>query len=629
MTENQKKECAFGLWPSPMTASAASQKLRFEDVQFDSSGNSILWVEGRSNIGVLVRKLNGDAHRDLTTSGQSVHGGIGYGGGEFTCSNNSVFYAEKSGQLFSLNLDSGQPTALTPPYGAFADPQISPDGKWVLAVFSDGKTDLLSLLPADGQEWPVQLVRGADFYTSPRWHPGGKSIVWVEWNHPNMPWDGTRLMLGRLEGNPPHLIDSHIVAGDQETLAIQPQFSPDGRYLSYLISNGEWEDLVLLELHTGQSKVLIKGDGFHLTQPTWVQGMRSYGWTYDNQEIIYIQNRGGIATLWRVEIEGGETIQIDISPYTWITQISISPTSTDVVFLGSSPEIPLRVLQRTGNKIQTIAYSDSERIPAGYFSPAIPLEWSAPDGTPVYGTYYAPTNPEYSSSGKPPAIVYIHGGPTSEQPVTFSAERTYFTSRGYAWLDVNYRGSSGQGRTYLQALRSQWGLIDREDAAGGANELISRGLADPQRLIIRGGSAGGYTVLNTLIHFPGLFKAGICLYGVSNLFTLTQDTHKLESHYTESLVGPLPEAADKYYAWSPVFHASQINDALAIFQGSNDKVVPPSQSEEIVKALRNKGIPLLYKLYEGEGHGFKKEETLANFYSEVECFLQQFVLFAL
>jgi dipeptidyl aminopeptidase/acylaminoacyl peptidase len=256
------------------------------------------------------------------------------------------------------------------------------------------------------------------------------------------------------------------------------------------------------------------------------------------------------------------------------------------------------------------------------------MEWPAPDGSTVYGTYYAPTNPEYTSDGLPPAIVYIHGGPTSEQPITFSSERTYFTSRGYAWLEVNYRGSSGQGRTYLQALRENWGVVDREDAAGGATAMIARGLADPRRLIIRGGSAGGYTVLNALIHFPGLFKAGICLYGVSNLFTLTQDTHKLESHYTDSLVGLLPQAAKKYHEWSPVFHAAQIKDALAIFQGSIDRVVPPSQSEEIVKALQSKGLPILYKLYEGEGHGFRKDETLTSFYAEVERFLQQFVLFA-
>jgi dipeptidyl aminopeptidase/acylaminoacyl peptidase len=628
MTENLKKDCAFGLWPSPLSATAAGQKLRFEDVQFDPTGNSIIWVEGRSNSGVLVRQPNGYARRDLTSTGQSVRGGIGYGGGEFTCAADSVIYAEKGGQLFKLGLDSGLPVCLTPPFGAYADPQISPDGKWVLAVFSDGKTDLLSLIPADGKDWPVQLVRGADFYSSPRWHPGGKSFTWMEWNHPNMPWEGTRLMLGRLEGNPPRLVGSHLIAGDINTPALEPQFSPDGKFLSYLISNGEWEDLVLLELQTGQSRVLIKGDGFHLTQPAWVQGIRSYGWVYDNQEIITIQNRGGNSTLWRVEIERGETVQIETTPYTWITQLHVSPVTTDLVFLGSAPGIPTRVLKRSGNQIQTIAYSDAERLPSSYYSDAVPLEWAAPDGTLVYGTFYAPCNPEFSSNGLPPAIIYIHGGPTSEQPVTYSSERTYFTSRGYAWLDVNYRGSSGQGKTYMNALRSNWGLFDREDAAGGANALISRGLADPKRLIIRGGSAGGYTVLNSLIHYPGLFKAGICLYGVSNLFTLAQDTHKFEARYNDSLVGTLPEASDKYHNWSPIFHASQINDALAIFQGSIDKVVPPSQSEEIVNVLKPKGIPLLYKLYEGEGHGFRKDETLTNFYSEVERFLQQFVLFA-
>jgi dipeptidyl aminopeptidase/acylaminoacyl peptidase len=628
MVDQLKKENAFGLWHSPLTAASAGQKLRFEDVQFDSSGNSILWVEGRSSNGVLVRQGNNDARRDITTAKYSVRGGIGYGGGEFTSANGNIFFAEKNGQLFKVNLDSGEPVSLTPAYGAFADPQISPDGHWVLTVFSDGQTDLLSLIPTTGEEWPVQLVKGADFYSSPKWHPGGKTISWVEWNHPSMPWDGTHLMLGRLEGSPPRLVNSHVVAGNLGTPALQPQFSPDGMYLSYLLSNGEWEDLVLLELQTGKSRILIKGDGFHLAEPNWLQGIRSYGWTYDNQEIIYVQKRGGRATLWRVEIRGGETMQIDTSPYTWISQISISPTSTDAVFIGSAPCIPPRIVRRSGNQLNTIAHSDGERLLADYYPTAVPLEWPASDGTMVFGTYYAPTNPEYTSDGLPPAIVYIHGGPTSEQPVTFSSERTYFTSRGYAWLDVNYRGSSGQGRAYLQALRENWGVTDREDAAGGANALITHGLADPRRLIIRGGSAGGYTVLNSLIHYPGLFKAGICLYGVSNLFTLAQDTHKLESHYTDSLVGPLPQAAEKYHAWSPIFHAGQIRDALAIFQGSIDKVVPPSQSEEIIKALQGKGIPLLYKLYEGEGHGFRKDETLASFYSEVERFLQQFVLFA-
>ncbi len=627
MTEN-RQDCPYGLWPSPVTAAVAGQKLRMEDAQFDSSGESILWVEGRSGVGALVRQKTGDARRDLTGTSFSVRGGVGYGGGEFSTHGNFVIFAEKNGRLYKTGLDEGDPVPLTPSYGAFADPQISPDGQWVLSVFSDGATDLISLVDANGLSWPIQLVKGADFYMWPRWHPGGKIVAWVEWNHPNMPWDGTRLMLGKLDGTPPRLIDSHIVAGDNAESVSQPQFSADGRYLSYIVTHGDWEDLVLLELQTGESKILIAGDGFHLAQPAWVQGERFYGWSAGNQEIMYIRNQAGKASLWKVDIETGESTPIDTAAYTWIYQLSVSPKSDEAAFLASAPGIPTRVVRWDGSNLRVVAYSDTERLPETFFPDSKPLQWTAGDGTPVHGTYYPPTHPHYQSDGLPPAILYIHGGPTSEQPVCYSAERLFFTSRGFAWLDVNYRGSSGFGRSYLQALRDRWGQVDVEDAALAAGALIENELADPGKLIIRGGSAGGYTVLNALIHYPGLFKAGICQYGVTNMFTLAQDTHKFEARYLDSMVGPLPEAAQKYHDWSPVFHVDKIQDALAVFQGSADRVVPPSQSEEIVDALRRRGIPIVYRLYEGEGHGFRKEETLMDYYREVERFLQQFVLFA-
>lgn len=626
--ESDKQKAPFGMWPSPVTAAAVGQKLRLEEVQFSSTGDSIIWLEGRSGTGVLVRQNNNDARCDVTSPEVSVRGGIGYGGGEFTTHNGSIIFTEKSGRLFRTNLGYGNPSPITPAFGSFADPQVSPDGQLVMCVFSDGKTDLISLVDAIGSEWPLQLVKGADFYMSPRWHPGGKIVAWIEWDHPNMPWDSSRLMLGRLDASSPRLIDSHSVAGDNNQPVCQPEFSSDGRYLSYIVSNGEWEDLVLLELQTGETRILIKGDGFHLSQPNWVQGLRYFGWAPSNDEIFYIRNEGGFASLWRVNIESGDTNEISTAPFTWLSQISVSPAEKAVVMIASSAGIPARIVRWDETGLQTIAYSDTERLPVDFYPTISPLQWKASDGSPVFGNYYGPTNPGYSANGLPPAILYIHGGPTSEQPATFSAERLYFTSRGYAWLDVNYRGSSGYGRTYLQALQRRWGETDVEDAASGAQALIDNGLADPKKLIIRGGSAGGYTVLNSLIHHPGLFKAGICLYGVSNLFTLVQDTHKFEAHYTDSMVGSLPAAAEKFHDWSPVFHADQIQDPLAIFQGSVDKVVPPSQSEEIVDALRSRGIPLIYKVYEGEGHGFRKQETLADYYFEVERFLQQFVLFA-
>jgi dipeptidyl aminopeptidase/acylaminoacyl peptidase len=210
----------------------------------------------------------------------------------------------------------------------------------------------------------------------------------------------------------------------------------------------------------------------------------------------------------------------------------------------------------------------------------------------------------------------------------FSLDTAFFTSRGFAVLAVNYRGSTGFGRSYMLALRQKWGEYDVQDAVSGAQALVEQGLADPQRLVIRGGSAGGYTVLNALIRYPGRFKAGLCSYGVSNLFTLAMDTHKFEERYLDSMVGELPEASARYHAWSPVFQANQIKDAIAVFQGTADKVVPPDQSETIVAALRANGVPHIYRLYEGEGHGFRKIETLEAYYQDVERFLQQHVLFS-
>jgi dipeptidyl aminopeptidase/acylaminoacyl peptidase len=228
--------------------------------------------------------------------------------------------------------------------------------------------------------------------------------------------------------------------------------------------------------------------------------------------------------------------------------------------------------------------------------------------------------------GLPPTILHVHSGPTRLTEVEYNPEAAYFTSRGYAWLEVNYRGSSGYGRSYQQALNGQWGKIDVEDTISAARALVSDGLADPQRMAVFGGSAGGFTVLNTLAHFPGVFKAGVSRYGVANLFNLVKTPPKLELHYHETLVGPLPAAEDLYRQRSPVFHAGQIRDPLALFQGSDDPVVPPEQAEEMAAALAKHGTACFYRLYSGEGHGFRRTETITDFYQQMEIFLQRYLL---
>lgn len=616
----------FGLWPSPLTAQTMGQRTRLDEIGWDSDSQTLVWLEGRSDRGVLVAQTGLEARRDLTVT-HSVRGGVGYGGGEFCVSQGRIFFVDRSGQIFTRSLSHGSPRPVTPPFGACASPSISPDGRWLVYVFSDGATDLLALVDSNGQDWPVQVARGADFYSQPAWSPDGNWLAWAEWNHPNMPWDGGLVKLARLEGTPPRPAETFILGGDVLNAAAQPVFSPDGKQLCFIEAVGEFEQLVLVDVASQARRVLWNPGDRHLMLPAWVQGNRSLGWSADGQSLYNLSNYAGRVQLWRIDLEGRAT-QIDTAPYTWLSQLTVSPVSDKIACLASSPHTSTRVVVWENGKAQVMARSDSEALPPGFTAEPQAISWRAANGTPVHGLYYAPTHPNFTAQGKPPVIVSIHGGPTGAVGITYSPEAVYFTSRGYGFFYVNYRGSTGYGRSYRDALRQRWGDFDTEDAASGAQALVELGLADPKQLVITGGSAGGYTVLNALIRYPGQFKAGVCLFGVSNLFTLDQDTHKFEAHYNHSLVGALPEAAARYHAWSPVFHADAIRDPMYVFQGADDKVVPPSQSEEIVAALHRNGLPHKYKVYEGEGHGWRKSETIVDYYTEFERFLQQFVLFA-
>ena len=625
MANTQKKP--FGLWDSPITALSVSQGIRLTDVKWDSNGEHLVWLEGRSDNGVLVAKKGQEAGYDL--NGEiSSRGKVGYGGGEFTIRNNLVIFTGKDGRLYRRELSPQKAKPITPEFGGVAAPQISPDGTHVMYVFSDGKTDVLGVVDTFGQQWPQKLVQGADFYMQPVWHPTGNMIAWIEWDHPNMPWDATRLKLASLEkGELPSVKIIQTIAGDHETVIFQPEFSPDGKWLSYITSAGDWDALVLVNLSNLEKQVIYQPEGLHLMEPAWIQGVRTYAWNFDSQSIYLLQNQTGENSLWHLVINSGEIKKLNTDEYTSLRQISVSPQG-EIALIVAGASISTRIIAGDGYSWKVIARSTAENIPPAFLSSPQPISWQSEEGVTVHGLFYPPANPNFSSDGKPPAIVYIHGGPTSQVTAGFSAATAFFTSRGYGWLDVNYRGSTGYGHAYKKMLNGRWGDVDVEDAVGGAKALIAQGLANEKQLIILGGSAGGYTVLNSLIRYPGVFKAGVCNYGVSNLFMLDMDTHKFEAHYTASLIGQLPEAAEKYHAWSPVYHAHHISDALAVFQGSEDKVVLPNQSEVIVEKLRNKGVPFSYQLYQGEGHGFRKNETLLDYYQRVERFLIENVLFA-
>lgn len=611
------KHAPFGLWPSPITPELLGLRIRLEDVQFDSDGETLVWQEGRSGRRVLVARKPGDAPRDLTDT-LKIGGGVGYGGGDFMVRNGLVAFASE-GRLFRQRLEGERPRAITPKFGDLASPAISPDGSKILFVHSYERRDCLALVDSEGLRWPVQLATGADFYMQPVWHPDGERIAWVEWNHPQMPWDGCRLMTARLNGA--ELADIKHIFGDDQTPVFQPQFSPDGRFLAFLANDGEWDSLRSLDLSTGQVRILV--DNASLLDPAWVQGLCLFGW--DGSRLVYARNDKGWRTLWAVEAGGGESAALETAPYTWFGQVTVSAKG-QVAFIASAPKIPTRIVSLADGNLRVEKYSEAEGIPAGYLPEPQAIEWPAPDGMPVHGLYYPPANPAFTDEGLPPAIVNIHGGPTSARTSSYNPDAAYFASRGFAYIEVNYRGSTGYGRSYMLTLRKNWGPVDAEDAVGAAGALAALGLADPQRMVIMGGSAGGFTVLNCLVHHPGVFRAGVNLFGVSSLFGLDEDTHKFEERYNISLVGELPAASDHYKKWSAVFHADKIRDPLAVFQGADDKVVLPNQSESIVEALRRNKVPHVYRLYEGEGHGWRKSETIVDYYQTLNKFLKEFVL---
>ncbi len=612
----------YGLWPSPFSVKDLAAMRRFNDVQWSPDGRTLFWVEGRGAQSVLAAQEEGDAPRDLFRD-LSLRPGVGYGGGEFAVGRGFVVFAA-NGRLYRQPLPHGTPQPITPAFGGLAAPAVSPDGRRVAFVHTYEETDVLALAPADGSQWPQRVAVGADFYMQPTFSPEGRHLAWVEWDFPQMPWDGTRLMLAEVESA--GLRAPRRLAGDADTPVFQPAFSPDGHYLAYLAQDADRDTLYLHDLESGQTRPLL-ADKIMLP-PAWMQGMRAFAWL-DAHRLVVLENRLGFSRIWLVSTDGQAT-EIDPAPYAWLRQPAASPDGQRVAFLASSPQIPERVVvwHPESGTWETRARSATESIPPAHLPTPEDIAWEAEDGLTVHALYYPPAPAEWRRDAPPPAIVSIHGGPTSQRTAAFNAQAAYFASRGYAYVELNYRGSTGYGRRYMLALRGRWGEVDVADAVALARILGERGLADPQRLVIMGGSAGGYTVLNVLVRHPGVYKAGIDLYGVSDLFALDMDTHKFERHYTATLVGQLPEAAEKYRAWSPIFHADAIRDPLAVFQGLEDKVVPPDQSERIVQALRRSGVPHIYKAYEGEGHGFRKPETLEDLYSTIERFLQQHVLFA-
>ncbi|HVX10088.1 MAG TPA: S9 family peptidase [Pirellulales bacterium] len=630
MTSKEPRQ--FGLWESPISPASLAEGRRLDGVAWDSDGDTIVWLEGRSGRGVLVAKTGDDAPRDLTSE-ISVRAEVGYGGGDFTVHGGHVYFlGHKVGRLYRQSLAGGGAVPITPAFGKAAAPVVSPDGRWLAYVHHDEPYDRIAVVDAEGQRWPRIFVAGHDFYMQPRWSADGQRFAWIAWNHPNMPWDGTRLHLADVVEHDglPSLANVREIAGGDDVAIFQPEFTPDGRSLIYVSDETGWGRLAAHDLASGASRWLTPA-GVEFGMPAWVQDMRTYVVMGNGRTIVAAGNQDGSHRLQTIDLATGATQNIDrLGIYRDVTYLSAAPSGTKLAFIGSGPKTPARVVVHEVSTVTTrvVARATGETVPAAALADCEAVSWPAGDGGDAHGLLYLPTSERFEGTGRPPLIVLIHGGPTSQARAGWRAEGQFFATRGYAVLFVNYRGSTGYGRDYMLKLRGNWGICDVEDAVSGMRYLADAGQIDLERTVIMGGSAGGFTVLQTMVTEPAAFTAGISLYGVANQFSLASDTHKFESRYLDTMLGPLPEAAAIYRERSPVFHAAKIRRPLAVFQGGIDTVVPKDQAESIVEALRRNGTPHIYHLYEDEGHGWRKRETIEHFYRTVDEFLKRYLIFA-
>ncbi|GAB1420985.1 prolyl oligopeptidase family serine peptidase [Anaerolineales bacterium] len=623
-----KTQKPYGQWSSPIGASDLALSLRLNDVKWDTNNDTLVWHERRAGKGILTMQSQESAPRELNDERVSVGGGIGYGGGYFSIHEGFIYFCDGS-RIFKQNLSGGMAKAITPEYGQVASPAISPDGKWMVYIFSDQHNDGLAIVDTDGQHWPQKLLFDSDFVMQPVWNPNGQQIACVTWQHPYMPWNQSELKLIDLEipatGLLPFVKKVNVLKAADDVAISQPAYSPDGKYLSYLSDESDWVQIYFYDLKTGQHQQITDAPADH-GGPAWIQDMRHYAWQQDSQNLVYILNEKGFMSVWNYKLAEKVSERIDaLNDYTYFEQIS-SGIDHQIAMVASSPTQATRIISYSDEKgIRVHKRSETENLDQDFYSEAQALVWPGKDGGEVHGLFYPAHNPGFEAKGLAPVIIKIHGGPSSQQRSRFELETQFFTSRGIAVLHVNHRGSTGYGKEYLNRHQYQWGIIDVEDSVAALDYLKEKQLADSDRAVILGGSAGGYTVLQALCDYPNRFKAGICAYGISNLFTMEMATHKFESHYNSWLIGPLPETAERWRERSPLFKADQIRDPLFIFHGKLDKVVPIDQAESLIKSL--KGL-YFYHMYENEGHSWRYPETIKDYYERVLEFLLLQVIYA-
>ncbi|MDQ2692639.1 MAG: S9 family peptidase [Chloroflexota bacterium] len=617
----------YGGWKSPITTDLITAKVT-QLVGHHIDGEDIYWIETRPHEAgryVVMRRTPGGQITECTPPGFSARTTVHeYGGGAFTVHRGIIYFSNFKDQQIYRQPVNGSPEPLTRGDGyRYADFILDEKRSRLICVREDhtGAGEAVNTIVSidlNGNDNGTVLVEGNNFYSTARLSPAGDKLAWLTWNHPNMPWDGTELWVADVseEGT---LENSSLVTGSATESIFQPEWSPDGVLYFVAEYTGWWN---LYRWQEGKIEALYPMDA-EFGEPQWGFDVTTYGFVSAHQIVCYFTEKGE----QRLAMLDTDTRALTLVPTAFSELARMRAGNGFATFFAGSSSQPW-TLVRIDAKIhamEIIKQSFELTVDREYLSSPQPISFPTTDQKTAYAFYYAPQNKDYAApeGEKPPLLVFSHGGPTGSTSTVLNYGIQYWTSRGFAVLDVNYGGSTGYGREYRQRLNGNWGIVDVEDSCKAALHVVEQGLVDPNRLAIRGGSAGGFTTLACLA-FKEVFKAGASHFGVSDLEALAKDTHKFESRYLDSLIGPYPERKDLYEERSPIHHTQKFNCPLILFQGDQDKVVPPDQSRLMFEAVRAREIPVAYLLFEGEEHGFRKAESIKRsfeaelyFYSKI------------
>jgi dipeptidyl aminopeptidase/acylaminoacyl peptidase len=627
MSATPPQTAPYGSWRSPITSALiVAQSIALGEVRLDA--DQIYWGEGRPQDNgrqtVVRRALAGGTAMEVVAAPFSVRTRVHeYGGGAWTVADGTLYFSNdqpgtdgrKPDRRLYRQPRQGMAAALTPEGDwRYADGILDARRERWIGIREDhtrpphpANTIVAVELSGAGDDPGHVLVSGHDFFSSPRLSPDGQKLAWLAWDHPDMPWVSSRLYVDQLdhEGRPSG--SPTLVAGGPEESVFQPEWSPDGSSLCFVSDRSGWWNLYAHEPASGTTRALAP-IAAEFGQAQWVFGLSTYAFA-GRDRIIATYTAGGLGKLGVLDPRSGRLDVLDL-PFHEFRYVRAN--GTHAAFCAGAPDIPTSVvLLDLGSRRHEVLKrgTDIADDPAirRYFTKAEPVEFPTEGGKTAFAIFYPPANPDYvaPSDDKPPLVVRCHGGPTSAASRTLSLGIQFWTSRGIAVLDLDYGGSTGYGREYRQRLHLNWGIVDVDDSVNAARYLIDRGSVDARRLVIAGGSAGGYTALAALT-FRDTYQGGASYYGVSDLAALTKDTHKFESHYLDWLIGPYPQAKATYDQRSPLYHSERLSKPVIFLQGEEDAIVPPDQTDRMVEALRRKGIAVGYLLFSGEQHGFRR-----------------------